>query len=472
MKIQTITIIVLSVLLLVNNTKAQSSKCMSFKDKESGMWGFKNSETNEVVIPATYDLVACSRGEVFPVKKNGFWFMVNAKNEPLTPINKMKDAMMYYPLHGSEPIWWGKSTYANELLKEYGYINEQMYKINKNCDCVPEDFYLCPFYVNMDTSATPEYLKMMQLAHIKLTEHFDFTGAQYYYGLAKKLAPNNTFLDYYMGTVLNNLPSIFYVGKYNKINYGELENWYGEVNNSDTVSSMDKRLVIWMYNAISNDMEYQLTSTIEDIYWSSEDTDTLKYFTNAYTNQRAVDTVSRAYWDMRAVAYEYEFDGSRKEVKNEFKTLLKSPYKKAMSPSRMDLTLAPSGFIQNGIQGFGLAAQVSLRLISPPLLEVHYGLGYERYLKPEYHVNAFNFDLYMLNLGVFSGNQQRSFGFRPTLPLSIWLFQLEYGYQFIFGPNNNDLRGHRIGLKFNIPYYNITKDVNGFHFFGNEFYTK
>jgi hypothetical protein len=445
---------------------------MSFKDKTTGMWGFKNTETKEVVIPAMYDLVSCSRGEVFPVKKNGFWYMVNVKNEPLTPINKMKDAMMYYPLHGSEPIWWGKSTYANELLEDYGYHIEQMYKINKNCDCVPEDFYLCPFYVNMDTTATPEYLKMMQIAHIKLTEHFDFTGAHYYYSLAKNLAPTNPFVDYYMGTVINDLTKIFYVWKRTKINLEELEDRYNSVLDSDTISSMDKRLIIWIYNAFSKDMEYQLSSTIEDIYWSSEEVDSLKYFTNAYTKQRAIDTVSRAYWDMRAVAYEYEFDGSGKENKNEFKAILKSPYKIDMSPSRMDLTLAPSGFLQNGIQGFGLSAHVSLRLISPPLLEIHYGLGYERYLKPEYPINAFNFDLYMVNLGVFSGNQQRSFGLRPTLPLSIWLFQLEYGYQFIFGSNNNDLRGHRIGLKFNIPYYNITKDVNGFHFFGNEFYTK
>jgi hypothetical protein len=212
-------------------------------------------------------------------------------------------------------------------------------------------------------------------------------------------------------------------------------------------------------------MEYQLSSTIEDIYWSINEVDSLKYFTNAYSKQRAIDTVSKAYWDMRAVAYTYEFEGSRKENKTEFKSLMKSPYKKDMSPSRMDLTLAPSGFMQNGIQGFGLAAQVTQRLISPPFLEVHYGLGYERYLKTEYHVNAYNFDMYLLNLGFFSGNQQRSFGLRPTLPLSIWIFQFEYGFQFIFGPNNNDLRGHRLGLKLNIPYYNVTRDVNSFHFF-------
>jgi len=268
-----------------------------------------------------------------------------------------------------------------------------------------------------------------------------------------------------MGTVITNFSRIFYVWKRSKINLEELENRCNSVLNSDTISSIDKRLIIWIYNAFSKDMEYQLSSTIEDIYWSINEVDSLKYFTNAYSKQRAIDTVSKAYWDMRAVAYTYEFEGSRKENKTEFKSLMKSPYKKDMSPSRMDLTLAPSGFMQNGIQGFGLAAQVTQRLISPPFLEVHYGLGYERYLKTEYHVNAYNFDMYLLNLGFFSGNQQRSFGLRPTLPLSIWIFQFEYGFQFIFGPNNNDLRGHRLGLKLNIPYYNVTRDVNSFHFF-------
>lgn len=457
--------------LVIPHSFGQSEKCMSFKDKESGLWGFKNSETKEIVIPALYETVACYKGEIFPVKKDGFWYMVNAKNEPLTPTNKMKDVMMYHSLHGSEPIWWGKSTYANELIKDFGYFEEEVYKINKNCDCVPEDYYLCPFYVDMDTTLTPEYLKMMQIAHVKLTEHFDLSLAQYYYSLAKKMAPNNPFVDYYMGNVYFNTYRLFNLNEFGKLDYEKMDDWYFEMINSDSVSTMDKRIVQCFYNGVANEMNEQLQYTLDDYYWNFYDgVDTAYYFKTAFENQQKIDTISRAYWELRVSKYSVDEISSKKEMNKEFKILQKSPYKKEMSPDREDLTLTIGGFMQNGIQGFSIATQIMYRPMYPPLFEAHYGLGYERYLKQEYHVNAYNLDLYVLNLGLFSGNKQRSFGIRPTIPIGIWYFQLEYGYQFILGPNNNDLRGHRFGLKFNIPYYNLSKNVSSFHFFGDEFY--
>jgi hypothetical protein len=453
---------------------AQSfEECLSFIDKATGKYGFKEKSTGEIIIPAEYEKVSCSSGKLFPVYKDGFWYVVDSLNKPVTPTNKMKDVIIFYKgKYDDEPRLYGLTTHYNGILTELGSSYYQYYPINLNCDCVPENMMFCPFFVDIDTSSTPEYLKLLQKSYIAAKKDFNGPLAYKYWKQALASDPDNPYVDYFMATLVHNDYGLdLYYPNYNAKRHVELITLVDSLTDLNSSDKEDVRKL--------NFLQWHLANLDEDKSWSMKEyfmdyevSDTLiKHYDFALDKEKKANEGSLFYWQIRGARLNaYQYDWTNKEEKNEFKALRTSPYKKEFGGTLGEVTLAGKGFLQNGYQGWGVAAQVSIMNLSAWAYSIHYGLGYDRFMKENSAANAVNLDMHAVNLSYFFGDMGRSFGVRPTVPLSFWRIQLEYGYQFMFGSNNRDLRGHHIGIKFSIPIYNTFRYVNYFYSLNSTLY--
>jgi hypothetical protein len=451
----------------------QTEVCLSFKDKSSGMYGFKDKASGDIIIPAQYEKVSCSSGQLFPVFKDGYWFVVNTSNQPVTPINKMKDQIIYHKgRFDSVPQLYGYTSYFNDILGKYGAAYYQYYRINEQCDCIPVEGMLCPFFVAIDTTQTPEYLKLLQRAYVARTKDYDAPLAYKLWHKARSLAPNNAFVEYFMATlVYDGYQFDNYAYNFNPKKYGHL---YQVVDSLKETKSTDhevnKKLNLLQWHMANSDKDKKWQ--MEEYFWEFQISDSIeKLYDLAMEKEKKTNGETPFYWQIRGARFNsYQDDFGRKELKAEFKELRHSPYRKELGGEIIDATIGAKGFVQNGFQGWGLAAQVSLMNFSALGYSIHYGIGYDRFIKENTTSNAINLDFHTVNLSYFFGDMGKSIGVRPTIPLSFWRIQLEYGYQFMFGANNRDLRGHHLGVKMSIPYYTVNRYVKSFYYFNSTFF--
>jgi hypothetical protein len=463
----------LFMVVLVGMVAQHGQVCLRFKDKSTGKFGFKEDKTGKIIIPAEYDKVACSSGELFPVFKNGYWYVVNSENQPITPTQKMKDQIIYHQgRFDSVPRLYAYTTSFNDLMGKYGAWYYQYYRINLNCDCIPEEGMLCPFFVSIDTSQTPEYLKFLQRAYVARTKDYDGQLVYQLWQQARSVAPENAFVEYFMATlVYDGYQFDNYTCNFNPKKYGHLYEVVDsliELKSNEQEVNAKLALLQWHLTNSDSDKKWQ----IDEYFWDYEISDSIeKLYDLALEKEKLVNGETPFYWQIRGARFNaYGDDLSRKENKKEFKTLRSSPFKHEFGGTIGDATVGVKGFVQNGYSGWGVAAQFSMMNLSFFANSLHYGIGYDRFMKDVNTANAINLDFHAVNLSYFFGDMGRSFGVRPTMPLSFWRIQLEYGYQFMFGSNNRDLRGHHLGIKLSIPVYNAFRYVNDFYYFNSEMY--
>jgi hypothetical protein len=462
----------LFIIWLVTGVAQQGQVCLSFRDKTNGKYGFKEKESGKIIIPAEYEKVSCSFGELFPVFKDGYWFVLNASNQSITPMNKMKDQILYHQgRFDSEPKLYGLTTHFNTLLNEFGAVYYQYYRINDNCDCIPEDGMLCPFFVDIDTTNTPTYLKFLQQSYVAATRDFDANKVYLHWKEAREAAPDNAFVDYFLATLMyNDFEFDNYFPNYNSKKYIELFRVVDSLENdkSSEKDRMEKLVLLQWHRSNLDDYKKWAMKDYFSNYAKSDSSD--KYYDLALSKEKNANGETPFYWQISGARFKaYGDELSRKENKEEFKILRSSQYKKEYGGTIGDVTVGVKGFTQNGYTGWGVAAQFSVMNLSFFANSLHYGIGYDRFMKETSTVNAVNLDFHAINLNYFFGDMGRSFGVRPTLPLSFWRIQLEYGYQFMFGSNNRDLRGHHLGVKWSIPIYNLFRYVNDFYYFNSTF---
>ncbi|MFW5781008.1 MAG: hypothetical protein ACOCXD_00400 [Bacteroidota bacterium] len=223
--------IIPALILLVISITLYPQKAEPFIDHATGLVGLRAVNSEKVIVDPGYLDVSWESDTIFVFKKtDGTFGVLNGRGETLidfgeNPIhlNTFDDYFLYRPLEMPSFI--------------EGRTNNRWYFINKQRQCVPEDYYPCPYGVkSMPFNQLPPHLVYIQKAeYFRAQSRFD--SAVFYVEKAIETVPDNPYPYYYGANLFlnNQQENVTYENneQYNNY-YGWIANCLEKANNLET----------------------------------------------------------------------------------------------------------------------------------------------------------------------------------------------------------------------------------------------
>lgn len=185
-------IFIFGLILLTLNGWTQYSP---FQDYQSRKWGVRNDSTNEIVIPAEYRKFVYNNDTLFiymtdsnlfsGITVNGY--VMDTSNHP-TYINYV------------DPLY-SKSLIEVPITDTNGNKSNRWYLIDFDRNCIPTDYYSCPYWKKMKFDTIPDYFEMILIGE-QARGKKDIDSAIIYCKRAIELAPENPFVYYWGADML------------------------------------------------------------------------------------------------------------------------------------------------------------------------------------------------------------------------------------------------------------------------------
>jgi hypothetical protein len=456
-----------------------------FYDREKQLWGFQNKETKQIIVQPQFEYASEWWNEYGIVIINRKFGLVDINGKIVAPFIHEK---IYVEKCKDCPL-------KNSLVAVYYYYNykpsmnsNRIFKIDENCNCIPQPYFPCPPTVPLDTSSTPKNLKLLQKAEylyhqgeIKMAFEIaekaiesDTNDASTYFWKATHLGYTHDL------RIMENPESQITFLNSLKNNW-DLENIEIEkILQKRKASTQSDQLSEEEFKIEMNKLAEEKKIFDEDHFKKIKSLDSLKIFQNKWEEQSLdfintkFDTSYRlnkyynsvlqktkikdVYHSTLAAKYELNYisKNEKKEIKKEIKKEVprferKSTEGLILHPAfgffpyprlEMNITYGFSDFVfKNGMSGlFGV------------------GIGYDNdlsssleTLKLTFMNQPFGVIHIALNLLAVRNDEFSNVGFRPEFGLSFSAFTILYGYNFISKSKFGEARGNMVGVRLNLP---------------------
>lgn len=493
----------LFLILLFVSEALSSQELVPFYDREKQLWGFQNKETQKIIVQPQFDFAQEWWNDHGIVSKNRKFGLVDMNGNMVSEF--IHDRIYVETCEGC--------VLKNSLVAVHYYFfykssisAVRRFKIDTKCNCIPQPYYPCPPMVPMDTSSTPENLRILQRAEysyhlgeiknaIRLADKAiaaDTNDASTYFWKA-------VHLGYTHDLIIMQSPSV-------QINDLKNDQSRFDSENKEIEKILEKRRMSKNSDHLSEE-EYKIemdrleeekkifaiefekkTKSLDSLQlfhdkWKEQSLDYLNTrFDSTYKLDSYYDAILRKTEssDIRnstlSLKYDLEYlpNSEKKEIKREIKKVVPRYQRKSIE----SLMILPSfGFFPYARVEMNVSYGLSDFVFKNGICGLFaVGLGYDKDLNSS--MESFMLTIMRQPLGIihmaFSlmavGNDEFSdAGFRPEFGFSFSAFTVLYGYNFVSKSKFGNARGNMVSIRMNFPVWRKDKFQNNF---GNNLFRK
>jgi hypothetical protein len=462
-----------------------SQDLIPFYDREKQLWGFQNKETKQIIIQPQFEYAQEWWKEYGIVSANGKFGLIDISGNKVSPFIHER---IYVERCEGCPM-------ENSLVADYYYYFYRpgtsairSFRIDENCNCIPQPYYPCPPMLPMDTSSTPRNLKILQKAEY-LYHQGEISAAFVFAEKAIEADTNDASTYFWKATHLGYAHDLIIMeNPESQINYLNTlkKNWdrenieiekiltkRKESVQSDRLSEEEYKIEMDKLaeeKRIFDDEQNKKLKSLDSLQlyqdkWKEQSLeylntrfDTIYHLDNYYNAVLRKTKISEVYHSTLAAKYELDYisNDEKKEIKKEIRKEVPRYNRK----SQEAIIIHPSfGFFPYTRMEMNISYGFSDFVFKNVLSGMFgIGIGYDKDVNTSFE--TFKIMMYHQPLGVIhmglnflivSNSEHTDLGFRPEFGLSFSALTILYGYNFISQSKFGDAKGNMVGIRLNLP---------------------